>query len=208
MAQIGDAHNGSFVRARQAARVPPLLVLLAVACSGDPAGPKAGDARGTFTATLTGAVRATLTGAAAFVAQEGQGYEVEMLPQHMTNVSGLWVGAGKGRPALGEYSVTPVTVPQTLPTVLVRYCANTPVACYTDWGAYWETSAGAGRLVITQSTATTLAGTLDVDLRTPGTSAAAAHSHACRRASTRPAVSPPVPEQRLAEPDSVKSPRR
>jgi hypothetical protein len=52
-----------------------------MACSGDPAGPKAGDAPGSFAATFTGAINATLTGTATFVAQEGQGYEVEMQTQ-------------------------------------------------------------------------------------------------------------------------------
>ena len=147
-------------------RFAPLLALLAAACSSDPSGPRAGDAPGTFTATLTGAVNDTLSGSATFVAQEGQGYEIEMLPQGITNGSGLWVVAGTGRPAVRDYAVTPITTPQSLPTALVRYCADTQAVCYTDWGAYWETSAGAGRLEITKSTATALAGRLDVDLRT------------------------------------------
>jgi hypothetical protein len=67
---------------------------------------------------------------------------------------------------VGGYAVTPFTTPQSLPTAIVRYCTDTKVACYTDWGAYWESSTGAGRLEITQSTATALAGNLDVDLRT------------------------------------------
>ena len=107
-----------------------------------------------------------MTGTATFVAQEGQGYEVEMLPQSITNGSGLWVVAGKGRPGVGDYTVTPITSPQTLPTALMRFCADSRAACYTTWGVYWETTAGAGRLRVTQSTAMALAGSLDVDLRT------------------------------------------
>jgi hypothetical protein len=142
------------------------IIALVVACSGDPSGPRAGDAPGTFTATLTGAATATLTGTATFVAQEGQGYEVEMLPQGSTNGSGLWVAAANGRPAVGDYAVTPFTTPQSRPTVLVLFCADTKAPCYTAWGAFWETSAGAGRLQITQSTATALSGSFEVDLRT------------------------------------------
>ena len=165
-ARLDNARSSRSLRARQAARVAPLIALLAVSCRDDPSGPSDGDALGTFTATLTGAVNATLNGRATFVAQAGQGYEVEMLPRSITNGSGLWVTAGNGRPAVGNYAVTPFTTPQSLPTSLVRYCSDTKAACYTDWGAYWETSEGAGRLHITQSTATALAGTLEVDLRT------------------------------------------
>ena len=39
-------------------------------------------------------------------------------------------------------------------------------ACCTAWGACWETSAGAGRLHIRESTSATLSGGFDVDLRT------------------------------------------
>jgi len=166
IARLSNARSSRWLRASQAARVFPLIALLAVSCREGPSGPRDGDALGTFTATLTGAVNATVTGRATFVAQEGQGYEVEMLPRGIANGSGLWVMAGNGRPAVGNYAVTPFTTPQSLPTSLVRYCADTKAACYTDWGAYWETSEGAGRLHITQSTATALSGTLEVDLRT------------------------------------------
>ncbi len=159
-------HASRRPRTRQATCVAPLIALVALACSGDPSGPKNGDAPGTFTATLTGAASATLTGAATFVAQEGQGYEVEMVPRGITNGSGIWITAGTGRAPVGSYAVTPFTTPQSLPTAIMRFCTNTTVACYTDWGAYWETNNGAGRLEITQSTATALAGNLDVDLRT------------------------------------------
>lgn len=151
---------------RQAARLAPLFAVLTVACSGDPSGPRHGEALGTFTATLSGAANASINGTATFVAHEGQGYEVEMLPRGSTNGSGLWVTAGTGRPALGDYAVTPITSPQSLPTALMRYCADTSAPCFTDWGVHWETSAEAGRLQITQSTATTLAGSIEVDLRT------------------------------------------
>lgn len=164
IARFGDADSARSLRGHLAGFLP--VIALVVACSGDPSGPRAGDALGTFTATLTGAATATLTGTATFVAQEGQGYEVEMLPQGSTNGSGLWVAAANGRPAVGDYAVTPFTTPQSLPTVLVLFCADTKAPCYTAWGAFWETSAGAGRLQITQSTATALSGSFEVDLRT------------------------------------------
>ena len=166
IARLGTDRHSTSLRARQAARVTPLLVLLAVACSDDPSSPKDGDTPGTFTARLTGAVNATLTGTATFVAQEGQGYEVEMQAQSFTNGTGLWVTAGKGRPAVGSYAVTPETPSQPLPTVMTLSCANAKAPCSTMWGAFWETNAGAGRLEITESTPRALAGSFDVDLRT------------------------------------------
>lgn len=166
IARLVNAQNSHSLRPRLVVPVALMLGLVVVACSGDPSGPRDGEARGTFTAILAGAANATLNGTATFVAQEGQDYEIEMLPRGITNGSGLWLTASNGRPVVGDFALIPFTTPQSLPTAVVQFCADTKSACYSRWGVFWETSAGAGRLEITQSTATTLAGRFDVDVRT------------------------------------------
>ena len=66
-------------------RITSLGVLILIACSGDPSGPKDGSTPNSFAATFTGAISTTLTGTATFVAQEGQGYGVEMQAQGNAN---------------------------------------------------------------------------------------------------------------------------
>jgi len=165
IAQLGTAQSAIRPGACPTLGIASLVLLIGVACSGDPAGPKAGDAPGSFTATFTGAINATLTGTATFVAQEGQGYEVEMQTRGSQSRT-LWITAGDGRPLVRDYAITPVTAPQSLPTVVVVFCADAKATCFTRWGVYWETSEGAGRLVVEQSTTTVLAGKFEVDLRT------------------------------------------
>ena len=61
--------------------------------------------------------------------------------------------------------MTPITSPQPLPTVNAQACVDYTGACPPVWGVHWEPPPGAGRLEITESTPTSVAGTLEVDLR-------------------------------------------
>ena len=166
LARLVNAHSSRSLRTGWVTLVALQIGLVVIACASDPSGPRDGEALGTFTATLAGAANATLNGTATFVAQEGQDYEIAMVPRGMTNGSGLWLTAANGRPAVGDYALTPFTMPQSLPTAVVQFCADTKTTCYTRWGVFRETSAGAGRLQITQSTATVVAGSFQVDVRT------------------------------------------
>jgi hypothetical protein len=109
-------------------------------------------------------VQGTFIGRATFVAQEAQGYTVEMLSQRGDGF-GLWITEGKGRPAPGSYPVVPIISPQEMPTALAEPCADRKSPCRTEWGAHWEAGEAAGRLDLTQASSSAPVGRLDVDLR-------------------------------------------
>lgn len=122
--------TGESVRRRA---LPALMLAFAFGCS-DGTGPAAGDAPGTFRATLSGALSQRVSGVASY-ALSPYTYEIGLVQNPEVVGFALTITADGGRPGVGTYALTPMTSPQSLPTVTLFACSDSATQCgLRDWG--------------------------------------------------------------------------